>query len=146
MVKKKILLGIVAAAVLVGLVGAVVVYNFGFHQRFEVVSAAKIRVFLGEGHTQELQQGNYLDWGQITDTDPKQKSLYIYNSGTVNAILGFGYDGQQMPQGWSLTWDYDNAPVASGATILVNMTLTMPSNIGEGTYECNSWINATPVS
>jgi hypothetical protein len=30
-------------------------------------------------------------------------------------------------------------------TIHVNITLTFPSQIGAGTYEYNSWIEATPV-
>ena len=128
------------------MVGAVVIYNFGFRQRFEVVSAAKIKVFLNVEGTQELQQGNYLDWGPITSTDPQQKMLYIKNVGTVDVTLAFNYDGQQIPQGWSLTWDYNGDPVAQGAAIPVTITLALPSTVGEGNYECNSWIQATPVS
>jgi len=145
-VKKKVLLGIAAAAVLVGLVGAVIVYNFGFRQRFEVVSAAKIKVFLGEGETQELQQGNMITWDTINSTDMQQKTIWVKNTGTVDATLKFNYDGQQMPNDWSLNWNYTGDTVAQGTTIPINMTLTLPSTINEGTWECNSWIEATPLS
>jgi len=146
MVKKKILLGIVAAAVLVGLVGAVVVYHFGFRQRFEVVSAAKIRVFFDIEGTQELQQGQTLTWGLIESTEPQHQTLYIKNTGTVNVTLGFNYDGQTIPGDWSLSWDYGGSPVLTGENVTVTMTLTLPSTISEGQWECNSGIQATPVS
>jgi hypothetical protein len=145
MVKKKILLGFVVAAAVAGLVGAAIVYNLGFRMRFQVESAAKIRVFLDESQTQELQQGNYLDWGPITSTDPQLKQLWIKNVGTANVTLGFGHDNQQMPQDWSLTWDYNGAPLTPGSTIQVTMTLTLPSTVGAGTYECNAGIQATPA-
>ena len=145
MVKKKILLGIITVALLVGVVGAVIVYNFGFKQRFEVVSAANIRVFFDSQETQELQQGNYLDWGQITNTNPKQMTLYIKNVGTVDVTLTFNYDGQQLPQGWSETWDYTGGIVAQGATVSVTITLTLPAMISAMQGECNTWIQATPV-
>jgi hypothetical protein len=144
-VKKKILLGIVAAVLFVGLVGAAIVYNFGFRQRFEVVSAAQIRIFLGEGQTQELQQGQTLTWDPITSTSPQHKTLYIENTGTVDATLQLNYNQGEMPQGWTLTWDYDGSPVAQSTTVTVTMTLTLPSDIGAGTYECGSGITATPV-
>jgi ABC-type antimicrobial peptide transport system permease subunit len=145
-VKKKILLGIVAAVIFVGLVGAAIVYNFGFRQRFEVVSAAKIRIFLNVEETQELQQGQTLTWGSIENTDPQHQTLYVKNTGTANVTLQFNYNpGQQMPQDWTLSWDYDSNPVLVGETETVTMTLTLPSTIGAGTYECDSGIAATPV-
>jgi hypothetical protein len=145
MVKKKLFLGILAAATLVGIVVAAIVYNFGFRQRFEVVSAGKIKVFLGEGETQELQQGNMITWDTITSTDMQQKTIWVKNVGTADVTLEFGHDYQQMPNDWSLNWNYTGATVAQGTTIAINMTLTLPSNINEGTYECNSGITATPV-
>jgi len=145
MVKKKLLLGLLASAALIATVVAVVVYNFGFRQRFEVVSAAKIRVFLAEGETQELPQGNTITWDTITSTDMQQKTIWVKNTGTVDATLQFNYDTQQMPGDWSLGWNYTGATVAQGTIIPINMTLTLPTFINEGTYECNSWITATPV-
>lgn len=146
MVKKKILLGIVAAAILVGLVGAVIIYNFGFRQRFEVVSAAKIRIFLGEGQTQELSQGNTITWDTINSTDMQQKTIWVKNTGTVDETLQFNYDNQGMPGGWTLGWNYTGATIPVGDIIPINMTLTLPSTIMEGQWECNSWISATPTS
>jgi len=145
MMKKKILLGIVVAAVLVGLVGAVILYQFGFRQRFEVVSAAKIRVFLNVEGTQELMRGQTLTWGPIGNTDPQLKTLYIKNTGTVNVTLQFNYNPGQIPQDWSLSWDSENIKVLTGENVTATITLTLPSTIGEGTYECDSGISATPV-
>jgi hypothetical protein len=147
MMKKKILLGIVAAAILVGLVGAVILYNFGFRQRFEVVSAANIKVYLDAGLTQELQpqQGNMLTWDTITDTGPQHKTIYIKNTGIGNITLQFDYRRDQIPQGWSQSWDYDGSNVVQNDNVTVTITLTLPSTIGAGTYECDSWITATPV-
>jgi len=75
----------------------------------------------------------------------QQKTIWVKNTGTVDATLKFNYDGQQMPNDWSLNWNYTGATVAQGTTIPINMTLTLPSTINEGTWECNSWIEATPV-
>jgi len=143
--KKKILFGVIVAGVLVGLVLGQIVFQFGFRQRFEIVSEAQIRVFYDVGETQELQQGNYLDWGAITSTDPQQRTLYVKNVGTVDVTLSFGYDPQSLPQDWSLTWDYDGTPLTQGTTIPVTITLTLPSTVSSGIYECNTGIQATPV-
>jgi uncharacterized membrane protein len=130
---------------------AVVVYHFGFRQRFEVVSGVTLRVFYDSGLTQELQQGQTIVWEQITDTTPKSQTLYIENVGTVDATLQLGYDTQQLPQGWSLTWDYGGTTVVHGAhnsgnSIQVTLTLSLPSTIDAGTYDIGSEIRATPVS
>ena len=143
--KKKILLGIVAATILVGLVGAVVIYNFGFRQRFEVTTTANIRVFRGPGETLELQQGYSLDWGPITTTDPQEKTLYIKNVGTSNVTLQFNSNMGQLPQGWLLSWNYTGGTVLQTEIETVIITLTLPSPISPGIYECDSWISATPA-
>ena len=146
MVKKKLLLGIALAATLVATVIAAVVYNFGFRQRFTVVSAAKIRIFLGEGETQELQQGNMIPWDTITSTDMQQKTIWVKNTGTADVTLQFNYDNQGMPGDWTLGWNYTGATVTVLEVIPINLTLTLPSTVMEGQWECNSWIAATPTS
>lgn len=148
---RALLLGIVTAAILVGLVAAVVIYHFGFQQHFEVVSGAQIRIWLDEGLTQEFQQGDTLNWGQITDSTPKNMTLYIKDVGTVDATLQLGYDQNQFPGGqgggWSLSLDYGDTPlVHGGESRRVNITLTMPSTIDAGTWDIGSEIRATPVS
>lgn len=145
MVKKKILLGILVAAILVGLVTATIVYNFGFRQRFTVESAAKIRIFLGQGQTQELQQGNTIIWDTITSTDMQQKTVWVKNTGTVDVTLEFNYNQQGFPPGWVLGWNYTGTTLAQGDIMAINMTLTLPSTISEGQWECDSGISATPV-
>jgi hypothetical protein len=154
MKKKSILLGVVATTIAIGLVAAVVIFHFGFQQHFEVVSGATLRIFYDAGLTNELQQGQTLDWGQITDSSPKTKTLYIEDVGTADATLELGYDPNQPPwnQGWSLSWDYIDGTVVvhgphnSGHSITVILTLTLPETLNAGSWTCGSEIRATPVS
>jgi type II secretory pathway pseudopilin PulG len=153
--KKSILLGVVASIAVLGLVAAVVIYHFGFRQRFVIESTATIKVFYDAGLTNELHQGDTLNWGPITTTDAQHKTLWIENVGTVDATLQLGYDQNQPPwkdqngnpTGWSLTWDAEGATVVhGGAPIQANLTLTLPSTIDAGTWDIGSEIRATPVS
>jgi hypothetical protein len=151
MKKKSILLGVVAITIAIGLVAAVVIYHFGFQQHFEVVSGATIEIWLDEGLTHEFHQGDTLNWGQITDSTPKNITLYIKDVGTVDATLQLGYDQNQLPGGqqggWSLSLDYGSTPlVHGGESRKVNITLTMPSTIDAGMWDIGSEIRATPVS
>ena len=143
--KKSILLGVVATVMLVSVAAAVIFYNFGFRQRFEVVSAAKIQVFLDSGLTMELQQGQILYWDPITDTTPKSETLYVKNVGTVDVTLSFNYDRNQLPWDWSLSWDSEGTLLTQGSSVAVTITLTLPPSISAGTPECNTNIVAIPV-
>ena len=155
MKKKSILLGVVAITIAIGLVAAVVIYHFGFQQRFVIESTATIKVFYDAELKNELHQGQTVVWDTITDTTTKHKSLWIENVGSVDATLQLGYDTNQQPwkdqqgnpTGWSLTWDAEGATVVhGGAAIQANLTLTLPSIIDAGTWDIGSEIRATPVS
>lgn len=142
--KKRISLGILAIIILaIGLIGAVVYYNLGFRQSAEVTPVATIAVYTDAAMTQEVEQGEMLGWGEV-HSGTQTMDLWINNTGSVYALIGFNYDQQQLQQwGWTETWDYDGVtPIAPGDHIQVTITLTLPENIGAGHYEWNAGITA----
>jgi len=140
--KKRILFGVLATTILVlGLVGAVVYYNLGFRQKADVLPEAMITVYTNEGLTEELEQGEYLDWGSIS-SGTQYMELWINNTGLVNALIRFDYDHQPIPGDWTESWDYNDIALTPNEVRKVTITLTLPENIGTGHYEWNSWINA----
>ena len=140
--KKRISLGVLVTTILVlGLVGAVVYYNLGFRQRADVLPEAIITVYTNEALTEELTQGEYLDWGPIS-SGTNLMDLWINNTGLVDALIRFDYDHQQLPGDWTETWDYNDVPIAPNEVRKVTINFTLAQDIGAGHYEWNSWINA----
>ena len=142
--KKKILLGILAATILVGAVGAVVVYNLGFRQRAEVAATTMIRVFYEEAQTNELTQGETYDWGLVS-SGVFTMDLYVNNTGNSAVVLGFNYNQNQFPQGWTEYWDYNGAALAQNELKKVTITLVIPQYISPGVWEWDSTITAMPA-
>ena len=144
--KKSILFGAIAATILgLGIVGAVVVYHFGFRQRAEVEAVSMIRIFFDEAQTNELQQGSTIDWGKIGSGTWKL-TLYVNNTGNVPVTLTFDYNRGQMPGDWIEYWDYDGTALAHFDLRIVTITLVLPTYVSAGTWEWDSWIRAVPVA
>ena len=141
--KKRISLGILAMTIIVlGLVGAVVYYNLGFRQSADVTPVAIVKVFTNAGQTEELEQNEMIAWGEV-HTGTQTKSLWINNTGPVEADLQFNYDQQQLQQwGWTETWDYNGVPLVHNELREVIITLTLPENFGAGHYEWTAGITA----
>ena len=142
--KKRISLGVLAITIIaIALVGAVVYYQLGFKQRADVLPEAIITVYTNEALTEELEQGEMLDWGEIS-TGKYTMDLWINNTGSVDALIALqnygGFPGG--PGGWTETWDYNNVPIVPGAVVKVTITLTLPADIGAGHYEWDSGIMA----
>ena len=141
-VKKRISLGILATVLAIVLVGAAVWYNVGFRQRANVVTGAMITVYTDSEMTQEL--GQYLDWPDLsTSPETYTMDLWINNTGSVDVVLQFNYNGEQMPGDWTETWDYNDAPLTVGNNVMVTITLELPENVGVGHYEWDAGISAT---
>jgi hypothetical protein len=142
-VKKRILIGgLVIAVLAIGLVAAVVYYNLGFRQSAEVTPVAIVKVFTNAEQTDELTQGEMIAWGEV-HAGEQTKSLWINNTGPVDADLQFNYDQQQLQQwGWTETWDYNSVPLVHNELREVVITLTLPENFGAGHYEWNAGITA----
>jgi len=141
--KKSMLIGVLAIVIVVsGLVAAVVYYNLGFRQSAEVTPGAIVKVFTNANQTEELTQGEMIEWGEV-HTGTQTKSLWINNTGLVDAVLQFNCDQQQLQQwGWTETWDYNNIPLVPNELRTVIITLTLPENIGAGHFEWNAGITA----
>ena len=136
------MLGGLAKTILVlGLIGAVVVHNLGFRQHAVVHPVAIITVYTDETLTEELKQGEMLDWGTIS-SGTHTMDLWIKNTGSVKAFIGFNYNPQQLPRDWQNYWNYDNEPIAPSEVVQVTITLIIPENIGSGHYEWDSGITA----
>ena len=143
--KKRILIGVLATTILVlGLVGGVVIYDLGFRQRVDILPVAIIKVFTDAEQTEELKQGEMIDWGPIS-TGTYTQTLWINNTGPVDAVLGFNYRGDQLPGGWMEYWDYDNTPLVHNELRTVTITLVLPEHVGAGVYEWESSIIAMPA-
>ena len=141
--KKRISLGILVITIFaIGLTGAIVYYQLGFRQRADVAAEAIITVYTVEDQEEELEQGEYLDWGTISSGEHFM-DLWIKNTGEVSAFIGFNYNQQQLQQwGWTETWDYDNTPLEHNELRPVIITLELPADIGAGHYEWNAGITA----
>jgi len=140
--RKRISLGVLVTVLAIGLAVAAVWYNLGFRQRAEVKPVAIVKVFFDEAQTDELTQGETIDWGEV-HTGIQTKSLWINNTGPVPAVLQFNYNPQQLPWDWKNYWDYDGSPLAVGQTIMVTITLELPENIGVGEYWWDSGISCS---
>jgi len=141
MKKKVLLLGLVII-VAIALVGAAVWWNLGFRQGADVTPVAIVSVFQDEAQTDELEQGEMLYWGEV-HSGIQNMSLWINNTGSVNATLQFNYNGEQLPGDWQNYWDYTGDPLLVGETVMVTITLELPENVGVGHYEWDSGISAT---
>jgi len=143
--KKSMLFGALATIIIVlGIAAAVVIYNLGFRQRAEIEAVSMIRVFFDEMQTDELEQGETINWGKIgsgTWTLP----LYVNNTGNGPVTLSFDYRRDQIPGDWVEYWDYNGSPLAQYETRPVTITLILPPYISAGTWEWDSWIRATPT-
>jgi hypothetical protein len=140
--KKSMLIGVLAIIIVVsGLVAAVVYYNLGFRQRADILPVARIKVYTNEAQTDEVEQGENLDWGEV-HSGTNTKELWINNTGGVYALLAFNYNPQQLPGDWTETWDYNDISLAPKELRKVTITLTLPENIGAGHYEWDSGITA----
>lgn len=141
--KKSMLIGVLAIIIVVsGLVAAVVYYNLGFRQRADVLPVAIVKVFTNVEQTDELKQGEMIDWGEVLAGSTNNKDLWINNTGAVPAVLQFNYRQDQMPWDWQNYWNYDGSPLAPNAVVHVTITLVVPENVGAGHYEWDSWITA----
>jgi len=143
--KKSMLFGALATIIIVlGIAGAVVVYNLGFRQRAEIEAVSMIRVFFDETQTDELEQGETINWGKI-GSGTWTLTLYVNNTGNSPVTLSFDYRRDQIPGDWVEYWNYDGSPLAQYETRTVTITLILPTYVSAGTWEWDSWIRAIPV-
>jgi len=139
--KKKILIGVLVAILATGLVSAVVYYHLGFRQSADVSPVAIITVYQNEALTDELQQGEMLNWGAVS-SGTQTMPLWIKNTGGVNTLIGFNYRQDQFPGDWTLSWDYDGTALVPGEVRQVTLTLELPVDIHTGHWEWDSDISA----
>jgi hypothetical protein len=136
--------GLATTILVLGLVGGVVIYDLGFCQRADILPVAIIKVFTDAEQTEELKQGETIDWSEVHE-GIQTKLLWINNTGPVDAVLGFNYRGDQLPGGWMEYWDYNNIPLVPNELRTVTVTLVLPEHVGAGVYEWESSIIATPA-
>jgi len=142
--KKRILIGVLVAILAIGLVSAVVYYHLGFRQRAEVSPVAIVTVYQNATLTDKLEQGEMLDWGSVS-SGTQTMPLWIKNTGTVNASIGFNYNNEQFPGDWTLSWDYDNTKLLVSEVRTVTLNLTLPADVHAGSWEWDSDISAWEV-
>ena len=140
--KKRIPIAVLVTILSVGLAMAAVWYFVGFRQGADVTSPAHIRVYKDEFLTDELQQGETISWGAVSPGS-NYMPLWIVNDGSVDCILQFNYNGDQMPGGWTESWDYDGSALTSPTPLMVTLNLTLPQDVGVGHYEWDSGIGCT---
>ena len=136
--------GLAKTILILGLVGSVVIYSLGLKQRAEIEAVSMIRVFFDEAQTDELKQGETLDWGKI-GSGVWTLTLYVNNTGNTPVILRFNYSRDQLPEGCAEYWDYDGTPLAHNELRTITITLVIPQYISSGVWECDSSITAVPT-
>lgn len=136
--------GLAKTLLILGLVGGVAIYNLGLKQRAETEAAPMIRVFFDEAQTDELTQGETLDWGEI-GSGVWTRTLYVNNTGNAPVILKFNYSGDHLPMGWAEYWDYDGTALAQNELRTITITLVIPQYNSPGVWEWDSSITAVPA-
>lgn len=143
--RRRNLLVLVSIMMLVAVAAAAVIFHLHFKQRLVLVTGAKIKVYYDKGLTQELKQGDTLDWGTHGTTEDLTKDFWIKNTGSVDVTLNFGWSGEHP---WmSMSWNYTEGTVLSTDEVIhVQVVLDLPENIGAGEYWWDGWFEAIPVT
>lgn len=137
--KKRILIAVLAIVLIVGVAIAAVWWGIGFKQHAIVPVQASVSIFFDEAQTQELTHDGTLEWGEITENTTTL--LYINNTGPADAILKYDVNWEQLPGGWNTYWNYTDTTLPVGETIVVEITLELPEDVGSGEYWWDSGIS-----
>jgi hypothetical protein len=136
--------GLAKTVLVLGLVGSVVICNFGLKQIAQIKAEPQVRAFFDEAQRYELPKGGTLDWGKI-GPGVWTLTLYVNNTGNTPVILGFNYGGDHLPVGCAEYWDYDGTPLAQNELKTVTITLVVPQCVSAKVWEWDSSITAVPM-
>jgi len=143
--KKRILIAVLAIVLIVGVVIAAVWWGIGFKQHAIVPVTASVNIFFDEAQTQELTHDGTIEWGEVHSGN-QTTLLYINNTGPANAILQYNVNWEQLPGGWNTSWNYTGSTLPVGETIVVEITLELPEDVGSGEYWWDSGISCTAAT
>ena len=143
--KKRIPIAVLAIVLIVGVVIAAVWWGIGFKQHAIVPVTASVSIFFDEAQTEELTQDGTLEWGEVYPGN-QTKLLYINNTGPADAILQYNVNWEQLPGGWNTYWNYTDSTLPVDETIVVEITLELPEDVGSGEYWWDSGISCTTAS
>jgi len=143
--KKIIPIAVLAIVLIVGVGIAAVWWGIGFKQHAIVTPTASVSIFFDEAQTQELMHDGTLEWGEV-GPGTKTTLLYINNTGPADAILEYNVNWEQLPGGWNTYWNYTGSTLPVGETIVVEITLELPEDVGSGEYWWDSGISCTAAT
>lgn len=90
-----------------------------------------------------------IDWGALEPGQSKNKTAWIENNGTTSLTLTLSTDSwnpEASTQYLGLSWDYANQTIGKDEMIMVNLVLSVSSDIsGIETFDFNIVITGNPL-
>ena len=136
--RKTVLIALLSLAVLIPISVAGAYYYFHYHP--------------SEGGVEKTEFTEYLDGVELTNSstisfppDMEPGQSYIKNYTVVNTgatMLSVSLKIQNLPSGWSLTWDGNNTALNPGQAVIGDLVLTVGSGAADGSYYWDHTIEA----
>jgi hypothetical protein len=73
-----------------------------------------------------------IDWGMLSPGEKESVTIYVRNEGESSTVLSlnvYGWSPVEAPSYMTVTWDYSGAPVNSGQTVAIQLTLSVDARI-----------------
>jgi hypothetical protein len=73
-----------------------------------------------------------IDWGMLSPGEEKNVTIYVRNEGESSTVLAldvYGWSPAEAPNYMTVTWNYSGAPVNSGQTVAIQLTLSVDARI-----------------
>jgi hypothetical protein len=125
---------VLAGAFLLGnLVIGELIFNLLIPQKITVPDTTSLEAYLN-GET--WANNTEISWANTTGT--QTKNLTVWNNGNVNITVTLIIE--DLPSGFTETWDANGTLLEPDYWIDGNLTLTVPTNTTVGTYNWNSYV------
>jgi len=120
---------IFAVVIFISIILSTVVYGaYNYYVNIDStgnVEAVNIEIYWDSERTNKVEN---INWGNISPTETKIVTIFIYNSGSDPVYLQLNSKDWypiQVEDAMILDWNYDNNSIAPSKGIFVNISLTM---------------------
>lgn len=115
------------------------IYSLYYEHTVTVEASPEIAMYADSECTIMMLNASTIDWGNLTG-GTHIKIFWLRNEGNVNVTLSLAV--QDLPSGWSCTWDREGYVLQPAEVVQVTITLTIPDSALAGDYSFKIWINA----
>jgi len=115
------------------------VYTLYYEHTVHIAGAAEISMYADASCTMLVVNGTTIDWGNLT-AGTHTKTYWLKNTGNVNVTLSLVV--QDLPSGWSCTWNREGYMLQPNEIVQIVITLSVPEGVEAGDYTFKTWIQA----